>query len=564
MKDLNFKTKILLIVVMLIQLSLNFNKAFHIDDAAHLEMAIGARSNPLKSMSVKVNWAYTTEPAHKLNNPHLFFWLLAMVIKLFDPFDIPLHIFTSLFTLLATYLTYIISYKIDKKITFTATVLFALNASVLPMQNIMLDIPLTAMWLLFFYFLLKNEPDSLKQNHIIACIILGFSILIKYTSLILIPVFIVNIFIRKKPKFIIYLSIPLIFVLIWSLINYMDYGGIHILNRKINPFNLKIFIRKLLAYLIVIGAVCPFGLFFLVILAKKFTKPSGYFLHFLILFIFIAFPLICYTFKINQNKINLILRVLFFISAISTITGILWIFLKKLKSPYSEKKLPFVLFLFLILIETFFVVRYGPLIAVRYATPIMPYIAIFSALIFKNSSKSLRNSAIFVTALYGILLGISDYYYANIYRIYPAKLKTMLLKTYQNKRIWFTGHWGWQWYAKKAGFSQFDPLISKPAYKDIFICPRYVDYPYIKDIVLEKKSEIIVPFNILHFFSTANEGSFYSSSIEKLPFTFSKQPIEVFEIYLYHGKKSKKKLLSKFKSLFNKFITGSELYEKIK
>ena len=56
-----------------------------------------------------------------------------------------------------------------------------------------------------------------------------------------------------------------------------------------------------------------------------------------------------------------------------------------------------------------------------------------------------------LTALLGLTLAVSDYGYAHIYRVYARRIPSELPA---DARIWYAGHWGWQWYANQAGMQQ--------------------------------------------------------------------------------------------------------------
>lgn len=79
----------------------NLTKAYHIDDTAHLETARAIQNDPLHPMSQTVNWIDTAEPIHKLNQPHLFFYLIALVVFLFGESEVILHLLLAIFSLLA-------------------------------------------------------------------------------------------------------------------------------------------------------------------------------------------------------------------------------------------------------------------------------------------------------------------------------------------------------------------------------------------------------------------------------------------------------------------------------
>src|SRR5512139_1604239 len=94
------KELLVLLLIWLAVTSLNINKAVHIDDTGHLEIAREIVKNPLHPMSGMVNWENSAEPIHALNQPHLFFYLLAADIYFWDDSEIAFHLLVSLFSFL--------------------------------------------------------------------------------------------------------------------------------------------------------------------------------------------------------------------------------------------------------------------------------------------------------------------------------------------------------------------------------------------------------------------------------------------------------------------------------
>ena len=79
----------------------NVTKAVHIDDTAYLEIARAIRHDPLHAMRAELNWVHEREPIHAVNQPHLFFYFLALSMGLFGDNEVAFHMVEAAFTFLA-------------------------------------------------------------------------------------------------------------------------------------------------------------------------------------------------------------------------------------------------------------------------------------------------------------------------------------------------------------------------------------------------------------------------------------------------------------------------------
>src|SRR5215467_925770 len=69
----------------------NLFKPYHIDDTAHLEIARWISANPLRPMSGLFDWEEGIEPVYQLNQPHLYFYLLALWGGVFGYSEVAMH-----------------------------------------------------------------------------------------------------------------------------------------------------------------------------------------------------------------------------------------------------------------------------------------------------------------------------------------------------------------------------------------------------------------------------------------------------------------------------------------
>jgi len=141
----------ILILLWLFVSSFNLFKAFHIDDTFYLESAKWIIAHPDRPMSAMINWENNLlEQIHNQNPPPLYFYMIAFIGKIggFNPFL--LHLFQSLFALIAIIFMFKIGHVINKDAAFINTLLIVGGVAFVVNQNLMIDVPLLSLWLVFF------------------------------------------------------------------------------------------------------------------------------------------------------------------------------------------------------------------------------------------------------------------------------------------------------------------------------------------------------------------------------------------------------------------------------
>jgi len=73
----------------------NLFKPYHIDDTVHLDIARWISAHPLHPMSGLLNWSGIEEPIYRTNQPHLYFYLMALWGRLFGYGETAMHTLQS-------------------------------------------------------------------------------------------------------------------------------------------------------------------------------------------------------------------------------------------------------------------------------------------------------------------------------------------------------------------------------------------------------------------------------------------------------------------------------------
>src|SRR2546430_11854444 len=123
----------------------------------------------------------------------------------------------------------------------------------------MVDVPVLALWLLCFVILLapRGTCDRDRTRYLAAGLVCGAAILVKYTSLVLIPAIVLDGLLRRRPAAAYGLAAAVVVVLAWCAFNYWDYGGVHMLSRVEENGGWHLLNPSL--WLLCLGATAPFA-----------------------------------------------------------------------------------------------------------------------------------------------------------------------------------------------------------------------------------------------------------------------------------------------------------------
>jgi len=458
----------------------NINKAFHIDDPYYLEVAQWIQINPFRPMSGLTNWYDRLEPFSKLNNPILFQYIQSFWGSLFSYSEISSHILISIFLLWLLIRFFQLAKKIESTRPVFLTLIFGACPALLIAQNAMLDIPLLAFWIEFFYILL-NKNIGENRKFFLTSSIFTLAFLIKYTAILLLPALIIYILLIKKYKNFFWLLIPILSITLWCFFNIFEFGTIHFLSLPKKHLSLFIMLNSIIGIFVYLGVLLAF--FMILIIKKiKLNKNNNIKLIFLLLalIIFLINPILLFFnlfFTLNVDFFN---NVFFLASLFSGLTIFIFFIEEVIKKILNLKLLKEdIIFLYWICSVPLFIIVFAPFLATRHLLLMIPALIFF----FKNDlsankiNKNLRNIIIIIYLFSGIIYAKSDYWYASIYKSYASEISKNIEykeKNNYNVAVWFKGSWGWQWYAKKNGFKHYTSGLSTPNIGDIVILPENV------------------------------------------------------------------------------------------
>lgn len=529
--EFNYKTILWLLIFWLFATYWNIDKAFHIDDAGHLAIAQWIEKNPLHPMSGLVNWTGNFEPISNLNQPHLYFYLMAGWAHLFGYSEVAIHCLMAVFSLWAIVAFYKLAKLTEPDHALYVTAFFSLSSAFVIGQNSMVDVPLIAIWMEFYHALL-NPRNGGKRKYAIASILCAAALLIKYTSLVLIPAMVLQALLTKKYKSAGWVLVPVATLLLWSAFNVYDYGGIHILDRpRVSKTSLT-YSTFAIAWVIAIGAMLPFAILGFY---AKFKESPGILVKVAFGIFSVATLLspgvVLLSSVANVADINFILFLSFLLSGL----GVLCLCYQTVKAQAIGSGITPTQYLFLYWIGSsfIFIVFFAPFMAVRHVLLAMPAILllIYPQVVRASNIAKLYWVSLALTVFNTTLLAKADAWYAGIYKSRPAAIAGYLPS---DNPIWFVGHWGWQWYAQQSGMKHLaldlasGPESRGPKIGDYLVVPLNVDRIGISsDLDGTELITVIVPRE--RWFQRYAGIGFYNYS--DLPWRYSDEPIEEFKLY---------------------------------
>ncbi len=510
--------------IWLLLTAININKAFHVDDTFHLEAAQHILKDPLRPMSGMIRWDKPeATPIHTGNQPPLLFYMIAGMSLIFGFNEIGLHLLIALFSFLALYWFYKTAILYDAGKSLFLLALLGLCPAFVVNQNLMTDVPVLALLLGVLYYLSLANKTNQFRHYIIAMCLLAAGCVTKYIFLPVVAAIFVLFIFRKQYRKLQLLLIPAGLLVAWSLWNYWEFGSIHILDRSTTPafsrWNL------LWSYFSCLGCIAPFGILLFNDLLKG--RLNSYWVY-ISLFLFIQIVLFSsYIMGSYEVQLKRFLEIVFFVNGLIIIIAILRIGYHSLK---QKKWTGFIIadeatLLIIMGAVSVFLVLFAPFMAPRHLLLIIPLILLLSAPAISRCKTGLRSSLVVASLMLSILLGISDWQYADFYRSTAARIMKGMP---HNSKVWATGTGGWQWYAKQNGMIEYSLNRSKVRPGDYIVAATGTTHHHIDaDLPVRLLAKIwgdeVTP---LTYFSVNKGFSMYYTSFGRPSWRLSKKPAD--------------------------------------
>lgn len=519
------------------------SQAFHIDDPLNIYLARHLLKNPGNPYNFSLVYFGVEKQFFKIYaNPPLNGYFLSLAIRFFGENERALHLSYMVFAVLSGLAMFLISVRFlsDRKDAMLATVLLLISPAFFVMSHtIMPDIPFFCFYLLAVYFFLEAQERNKNLLYVISGISAAVTCLIRYSGLTLIPLFLFCLFLRRgkrNPGCAIAVLIPLLSCFLWctwTMLLYSQGYWKDMLFFETKRTTAPKVAMHLLANISYLGGSAIFPLAFLCLLKGAGRKVSEKYI-----WIAASICLLLAALLHNSYDHSLGQCALFFVFGFSFILFLAFA-LGQVRAWLAVRSINLLLIFWILVLIGFnslflhTAVKYNLIV-------IAPVILIFVILLRTSYQKGYRRVLMMTIVATGILSSIvamGDMKFANSYRVFAEKFNTMVDK--QNNQVYYTGHWGWEYYMEKFGARPImageEDAISKG---DIIIVPS-IAWPRRLAARLKERtsstSELIVtvgfPVRTMNGWAKA---FFYADHIYPnyrgvLPYSFTtRAPLEIF------------------------------------
>ena len=545
--------------------------AYHIDEPLFLRIAQQIKEHPLNPFGFIYMWNLKYEPIHEIAafSPLFSYYLALVSLKYSFPPESLIHISLIPFSIISLLSFYFLSASLgfSKKISFASALLLGCSPAFFVSANMaMPDVASLSFALLSVTLGVAGWKKSSILLLIFSGIFLGVAGLLRYNALVLIfllPFLGITLTSQFK-KILLPSAITLGIFIAWNYVSRMITGenhagevisifanmegwqsrfwslNIHLTLCTFIPL-LYLFLKKKYRWTALLAAVfvaLDFGFFY-----GNRIKQFGIFPD----FIFFALGIFCLGIALGEGIKKS--RALF-VKYLQMSDQKRSIFGKVLKNYFSfrdDADLRFVFFLLWV-----FGVLAIPVIYVQFASKYLliaqPPLIFLVLYLFKETNSCIeRVSLVFAPILLAIslLIANADFEYANQYReqanaIFEKEIIPILRteKSFSIPSIWFTGHWGWQYYWEKNGglpISTQPQLDGEPQEGDFLVTPKFASATDLNPYLLKKSQKLLtlvlstsLPIRTMN--PLARVG-LYSNHWGPLPFNFSETPSEEINFY---------------------------------
>ncbi len=466
---------VFLAALWVIATAINLTKAFHIDDTAHLEIAQWIAAHPWRPMSGLLNWDDSAEPIFVTNQPHLYFYAMALVGALFGFAELPMHLLLAAFTLWAIVAMHALALRFAPDRAALLTFCVAISPGVLVNQNTMVDVPLLALLLTATLLATAARPVG-------AFAILSLAVLTKYSSLFAYPALLWAGGVRRGWRTVAAAWLPLLAILAWSAFNIADYGAAHIAQRPGLGSGLW---ERAARWL---DLAESFGVFTLPVGVLVLARTGGARRIALagagLAFAALAGQAAAGTAAVTPwLPVNLLLTASVGVVGMAALLRCIQVFGAALAAPLPWRAL----------IEAergsgvgtlalwlgggcLFILLFAPFSASRHALLMVPplFLLACQGLPAPRAARpggwAMAGLAVYAGA--ALFVALADRAFAGFYRdAAPLAAARAREAAAPGAQVFYRGHWGWQWYARRTGMMEFDRARTVIAPGDILVDP---------------------------------------------------------------------------------------------
>jgi len=533
-----------LLTVLLVLAAVYFpfaDKAFHLDDTLFLKAAEQILENPLDFYGGDVNWYGFNAPHYTTNkNPPLVSYLIAAVSSVFGFNEVPLHIFFFLPVAFSAIGIYLLGRQFSTD-PLMATMLATLTPVFLVHStNLMTDSTLLMFWTWGIVYWLKGISTHLTRWFLLAGIFVAFGILTKYTCLFLMPLILFSgIWTYRRPgNWLVSIFVPLAAMFSFDYYTRIMYG-VGLLQEAfsyssdVNTRSVVDYFESTLIGLSFLGGCFPVALLLSPLIWSRRLNLVMPILLLGVLSIALFLGKIGDQLFVSDGTIIVNSLIHF---CVFSMAGILLVTfsLREISKGFQHDSVFLLLWFFGIFI---FVCYLNWTINARSFILLVPVVGILMVRgIEERRSKvhSRINVGVWpmlgIAGMIAVATTFADYVWAGTARIAASDVMTK----YNDKgKVWFKGHWGFQYYMEKLGALPIDYRDSIIQTGDFVVIPMNNSNSSRPDASFDWVDTMKFATNFpVHIMSPNDTAGFYSSIWGSVPYKFETSSKEIYRIYL--------------------------------
>jgi 4-amino-4-deoxy-L-arabinose transferase-like glycosyltransferase len=515
------KTQLLLVAITAASLVPFLNKAFHIDDPLFLWMAQQVVKHPLDPYGFDLNWVSFVQPMSiVMQNPPLCSYYIAAVASLFGWSEPSLHIAFIFWAIMAVLGTFALARRFCRNPLMAALLTLFMPVFLVSATSVMCDVMMLALWVWAVEFWLAGLSRPHWHHFLTSAVLISAAALTKYFGISLVPLLAVYTVARER-RFTLklaYLLIPIAVLSNYDFVTDEKYGhglfsAATTMSSAISAVTRPSHLAQFLMGLSFTGGCFFSALFFAPLARKRLLVAAAIGL---VGFAAAFKVLITSWIYLQTSETPVWLEGGLFATLGLGILVATVIDLVRQRNPDAS-------LLLLWIIGTFwFATFFNWSITARTFLPITPAVAILTVQHFERLQKSMKYLPVLAAAVLSMLITIADYQQADCGRA-AARLFQQRYADEAGK-IWFQGHWGFQYYLQPSGATPFDRKNPQVPRGELIVGP-FSD-PSVSLISPEKvQLQDQFSFGVLPFISTFGLGTgsgFYSSFFGPLPWVINK------------------------------------------
>jgi hypothetical protein len=532
----------ILVLLTLLCLGLFAGKAFHIDDPLFLWTARQIQSHPADFYGFSVNWAGGAQPMSEVTkNPPLASYYIALIASISGWSELALHLAFLLPALAAILGTYFLARRFCNHPLLAAAIALTTPVFLVSSTSVMCDTMMLALWIWAVLLWMRGLESENVSLLIFASLLIAACALTKYYGMSLIPLLLIYSLIqtRRIGRWALCLLIPVIILGGYQGLTHLLYGRGLLLDAASfasgarSHLGATVLSKGLVGLVFTGGCIAPV-LFYAPLLWRGKTCVIGVILFFLLALIVSAGDRLGeYPLRDGEEiRWALVFQIGLWASAG---IGVLALAISDLQRGRNAQSL----LLFLWVAGTFIFASFvNWTINGRSILPMAPALGILLARRIEQRFGSREAEPLRIrwplipAVLLALFVSWADYRLAGTARSVAAEIH----EKYGSDpgRLWFQGHWGFQYYMEARGARAFDRQASRPTPGDFMVVPKNNTGTMEMKQDKVQKLENIRRFpggwlTTMHFLAGAG---YYADIWGPLPFALGPAPPEEYDIYL--------------------------------